>query len=277
MMKSGIFVIGAFFLALALLMAGCAESGPGPQQPAAPVVQPQNADNPPQQPAAGPAGQPANQAQQPASQPIAPGKARMVFAISDAAVNMSAVSGIKLTIDAVSIRNAAGAWINVSSAPRTYDLLQLNSSGKAAVLADSQLAAGAYDKVGLHISKVVVSDASGNHEAVMPSGDISADADASAVSGSTTAVIFDFSAAESLHAASDGAYVLTPVIRLETLQGTQAQAGEGGTVGFSGGTANTDTQIGMGLDGNTGVGVSLPPSIRIIIGADGKLSIGPMR
>ena len=71
--------------------------------------------------------------------------------------------------------------------------------------------------------------------------------------------------------------MLTPVIRLETLQGTQAQAGEGGTVGFSGGTANTDTQIGMGLDGNTGVGVSLPPSIRIIIGADGKLSIGPMR
>mgnify|MGYP001593710064 CR=1 FL=1 len=48
-------------------------------------------------------------------------------------------------------------------------MLELKSQNSLAVLADTEVKAGIYDQVRLDISKVIVVDAQGEHEAKLPS------------------------------------------------------------------------------------------------------------
>lgn len=51
------------------------------------------------------------------------GGGNAVFAVADAAPNMSAISGINITVNRVQVQNSTQDWIVVSSVPRNYDLL----------------------------------------------------------------------------------------------------------------------------------------------------------
>src|SRR3990167_2340742 len=120
------------------------------------------------------------------------GEGRVVFAITDAAANMSAVTSIMVTVDSVRVHSAEEGWITVSSEQKTYDLLQLKAEGDQVLLADVMLETGTYQQVRLDISDVIVVDNTGRHEAKLPSGELKIVGEVVVKANSTSTVVFDF-------------------------------------------------------------------------------------
>lgn len=155
-------------------------------------------------------------AQPPGGPSLAPGEGRAVFLITDAAPDLGAIRSVELTTSGVWVHAADRGWVSVSTTPQTYDLLALRDSQTLSVLANATLPEGVYQQVRLDASRVVVTDADGEHEAKLPSGELRFVSPLEVSAGQTTSVLFDFEAAESLHVTGQGEYVFAPVVRLET-------------------------------------------------------------
>ena len=117
---------------------------------------------------------------------------RVVFAVKDAAADMGAVTSVKITVDSVKVHSETEGWVTVSSSQKTYDLLQLKAQGKQELLADVQLKDGNYDQLRLDISNVIVTDASGSHEAKLPSGELKVNGNLVVEANATSTATFDF-------------------------------------------------------------------------------------
>jgi len=202
------------------------------------------------------------------------GTGRAVFAITDAAANMGAVTSVKVTVDSVKVHSAAQGWVTVSSSSNTYDLLELKGSSETALLADAQLKEDTYDQVRLDISKVIVTDSSGTNEAKLPSGELKIDGKLVVGADSTSAAIFDFIADESLHVTGNGKYIMAPVVKLETKENADVSVKSGNKVQISGGKIDTSVKVGMDANGNVGVGVMIPPTSDVSIDAAGVIKAG---
>ncbi|MFA5105967.1 MAG: DUF4382 domain-containing protein [Candidatus Micrarchaeia archaeon] len=210
------------------------------------------------------------------SYPPAATQGRAVFTIADKAADMGAVTSVKVTVDSVSVQSATKGWVTVSTAPHTYDLLQLKASGNQQVLADSSLDQGAYSQARLQISSVMVTDASGEHEAKLPSGDMKIEGNFNVDANSTSAVSFDFLADKSLHVTGKGEYILAPVVHMQARERAQVSAGAGANVQVSGGTLTIDKTVGMDENGTVGVNVQIPAGADLSIGSGGGIMIGAM-
>ncbi|MBI2129165.1 DUF4382 domain-containing protein [Candidatus Woesearchaeota archaeon] len=200
---------------------------------------------------------------------------RAVFAITDAAADMKAVTSIKITIDEVSVHSAAEGWATVLSAQKTYDLLKLKAEGSQELLADISLKPGIYEQVRLHISKVVVMDASGEHEAKLPSGELKILGNLVIDASSTSTATFDFMADESLHLTGNGEYILAPVVELETKEKADVEVKSDNKVEIKLGKTITKTKVGMDIDGNVGVGLKIGLNEVLSI-EGGKIKIGAL-
>ncbi len=230
----------SFILALgliALLVAGCTQ-GPGPQYGAG------------------------------------AGSGRAVFTIADKAADMGAVTGVKVTVDSVMAQSRANGWVTVTSVPKTYDLLQLKASGQQALLADTELQNGTYEQVRLMISKVIVSDQSGDHAAKLPSGDLKLAGVFDVSGNTTTAITIAFLADQSLHVTGKGEYILAPVIHLQAKENASVDAADENNVNINGGKTRTDVEVGMDINGNFGTGPMFPPDAAVSI-ENGVLVITP--
>jgi len=193
----------------------------------------------------------------PYGQPSAAGEGRAVFTITDAAANMQSVTSVKVTVDSVRVHSAAKGWVTVSSSAKTYDLLQLKASATQEILADAKLDADTYQQVRLDISKVVVVDASGEHEAKLPSGELKIVGQLVVEADSTSTATFDFIADESLHVTGKGEYIMTPVIQLETKTNAEVEVKAGNKVEIRGGNVKTNVKVSMDIAGNVGVGLKV--------------------
>ncbi|MEW6036465.1 MAG: DUF4382 domain-containing protein [Candidatus Micrarchaeota archaeon] len=202
------------------------------------------------------------------------GTGRVVFTIADAAADMGAVSSIKVTVDSVSVHSASKGWVTVSSTPKTYDLMELRASAERSLLADAQLDSGEYQQMRLQISKVLVADASGTHEAKLPSGEMKITGGFNVTPDSTSTATFDISADESLHVTGDGQYILAPVITVETRENASAVVESDVRVKISGGSVRTSTRVGMDEKGNVGPGLKIPAGASVSI-SGGVISITP--
>lgn len=243
---------GLFILLIALLaVAGCAQQG---QQPGTPPVGDKG-------------GSPAG---------TQPSTGSVVFTITDAAADMGAVRGIMLSVDSIRVHSASEGWVTVSSTPKTYDLLQLKASGTHALLADAQLKAGTYDQLRLDISGVSVKDASGTHDAKLPSGELKVVGNLVVGANSTSTAAFDFIADKSLHVTGKGEYILAPVVQLETRQDADVEVRSDSDVSVRGGNVRANTQVGMDIAGNVGVGLMIRGNETLEIEA-GKVKIGVVR
>ncbi len=196
---------------------------------------------------------------------------RVVFTVADAAANMGAVTSVKVTVDSLQVHSTANGWVIVSSSPRTYDLLQLRASGNQSLLADTKLEPGTYGQVRMHISKVIIADSYGEHEAKLPSGDLKIVGGFVAKNNSTTAVTFDFLADKSVHVTGNGKYILAPVVRMQERQGAQVDASSQANVRINGGRMGTDTEFGMDEYGNVGVGLKIAPGLNLSISENGNI------
>lgn len=199
---------------------------------------------------------------------------RAVFAIKDAAADMGAVTSVKVTVDSVKVHSETEGWVTVSSSQRTYDLLQLKAQGKQELLADANLKSGTYDQLRLDISNVVVTDASGSHEAKLPSGELKVNGNLVVEGNTTSTATFDFIADESLHVTGNGKYILAPVVQVETKSNADVQIGNDNNVEIKGGSVRTNTKVGMDIDGNVGVNIRVPANVNLSIDASGVVKLG---
>src|SRR3989344_9211444 len=97
---------------------------------------------------------------------------RVVFTITDAAADMGTVTSVMITVDSVRVHSETEGWVTVSSEQKTFDLLKLKAEASQELLADVKLEEGTYQQLRLDISKVLVVDAEGEHEAKLPSGEL---------------------------------------------------------------------------------------------------------
>ncbi|MBI2866927.1 MAG: DUF4382 domain-containing protein [Chloroflexi bacterium] len=199
----------------------------------------------------------------------ATGKA--VLAISDAAPDMGAIQSIKITFDAAKVHASGGAWTTVSTTTQTFDLLELKAKGTAQLLAEADLQPGTYDQVELSVSKVIVVDDKGQHEAKLPSNKLQIKGDLEVKTGSTAVANFDFLADQSLHVTGEGTYILAPVVKVETRSEAKVEVQANKEVRISSGRVKTDHQVGMDAEGSVDVGLRIPADAVLSIAASGKI------
>ncbi len=202
------------------------------------------------------------------------GSGRVVFAVTDAAANMGSVSKVLVTVDDVQAHSTTEGWVTISSTSKTYDLLELKSSGELALVADTNVKAGSYDQVRLDVSKVVVVDSTGEHEAKLPSNELKINTNLEVNANQTSTATFDFIADESLHITGNGKYILAPVIQVETRSDTEVNEKGNSRVEINGGSVKSKAKVGMDVNGNVGVGLNIPASLDLDIDASGKVKVG---
>lgn len=197
------------------------------------------------------------------------GNGRLVLGIKDVAADMGSVSSVMVTIDSVQVQSASKGWATLSSTPKTYDLMKLKAEGSTSVLADAQVPEGNYSQVRLHISQVTVTDASGTHDAKLPSGELKIVGGVEVKANATATATFDFVADESLHTTGNGQYILAPVIQVETREDARADIAGDGRVSISGGRVKSSSRVGMDINGNVGEGRRIAPGLRLSVGTGG--------
>ncbi len=198
---------------------------------------------------------------------------RAVFTITDAAADMGAVTSVKVTIDSVQVHSDADGWITLNSNQQEFDLLKLKAEGSQALLADANLKPGSYQQMRLLISKVIVTDASGTHEAKLPSGELKIVGGFTVDASATATATFDFVADESLHVTGKGEYILAPVVKLETREHADVDTNVKSRVAIRGGNVKTNVKVGMDENGNIGIGLGIRQDLNLTI-EDGKIKIG---
>ena len=206
---------------------------------------------------------------QPQSQPSqSTQEGRAVFTMTDDAANMDEVTSIKITVNSIKVLNESESWITVSNEQQTYDLLKLKSSGTQVLLAEYNLTPGTYNQIRLSISQIVVTDASGDHMAKLPSGELKIVGKLVINENSTSTVKFDFIVDESLHLTGNGTYIFAPVVKLETRQRANVDLRFRENVRISDGKIDDDRKEGMDIEGNFGEGYHINENSRLVIKGD---------
>src|SRR3989344_8705568 len=76
---------------------------------------------------------------------------KLVLGITDAAAQMGSISSVVVTVSSVDIHNETEGWINVSDQTKDYDLFVLKQCGMVSLLANTNVTAGNYEQVTIHI------------------------------------------------------------------------------------------------------------------------------
>lgn len=202
------------------------------------------------------------------------GKGKVAFVITDAAANMGAVSKVEVTVEEIQVHSASQGWVTVSSNAKTYDLLELKAKGTNSLLVESDLKEDTYNQIRLDVSKVMVTDSDGSHEAKLPSNQIIINQDVEVKENSTTSAKFDFIADESLHVTGNGKYILAPVIQIETRSDADVDARYTNDVKINSGNVKSSTRVGMDISGNVGVGLGIASNADISLSDSGVIVVG---
>ncbi len=200
------------------------------------------------------------------------GEGRVVFTITDAAADMGSVTSVMVTIDSIRVHSDTEGWVTVSSTAKTFDLLKLKAEASQELMADVQLKEGSYQQLRLDISKVVVVDADGEHQAKLPSGELKVVGGFDVSANSTAVAKFDFIANESLHVTGNGEYILAPVVQLETREDADVEVKADKKVEVKSGKIKTNVKVGMDVDGNVGVGLRIPKEAKVSL-SNGKVKV----
>lgn len=194
------------------------------------------------------------------------------FSVTDAAADLDALGSVVITFDELSVQSAGETWTTIELEEQTFDLLELEAESALALLAEAELEEGTYNQIRLDVSSVVVTDEEGEHEAFLPSGELRLAGQLVVVEGETSSATFDFIVNESLHMTGDGQYIMTPVIQLETREGTQVRVEANNRVRVEGGQVSENARLGMDVDGQMREGrpVDVGADVSIV---DGKVQV----
>ncbi len=175
---------------------------------------------------------------------------RAVFAVTDDPTALNGVSTVKITIDKVEVQSSGSGWITVSEMPKEFDLMALKAAGAAEILADVELKPTTYNKIRIHIAKVVVvTEARGEVEAKVPSDHMDFIVNVPVTAGEISTALIDFMLDDSLHATANSQFILTPVVKIDIK--TQAELADNGRkFDMNSGITDSSTTVGMDLDGS---------------------------
>ncbi|MDP2666691.1 MAG: DUF4382 domain-containing protein [Candidatus Diapherotrites archaeon] len=191
---------------------------------------------------------------------------RLVYAITDAAADLSSISRIDMTIDRVETHSTTSGWTTVAFTPQTFNLLDLRDQDKAMVLADAELNAGSYDQTRLHVSSILITDIENQtREAFLPSGELRFSSTMNVDGGSVNTILLDVLADVSLHQTGNGQYIFAPVIQVETREDADVTIQNDDTIVITSGNITSSTRVGMDVQGNVGVNVQIPADANVVI------------
>ena len=197
---------------------------------------------------------------------------KVAFGLADAAANMGSVNSVKVKISDMQIHEKSSGWTTVSSQEREYDLLKLKSEGSTALMSDNEVKEGNYDQIRFKVTQVTVTDEKGDHDAKIPSNEMTFDSAIIVSSQSNNTATFDFKTDESVYKTDDNTtYVFAPVVEVETKENCQTY--DDGTdsdygytkIHFYGGTTRTKEREAMDFNGNFGVNVQVDANAKIAI------------
>jgi hypothetical protein len=201
-------------------------------------------------------------------------RGRVVFSVTDAAVNMSTISEIDMKVSKVEMHSAADSWITVSTTPQTFNLLLLNAKSQSALLADSSVQAGTYDQIRLMVDSVTVKTKAGaTKTAKLPSGVLKIDAKVVVNTDNTASVNFDFIANKSLHATGNGDFIFAPVVKTSSKSNSNVSVDANNVVSISGGKEEDSKTEGMDVDGNVKLDFEIDDSSKLILDSTSKTGI----
>jgi hypothetical protein len=127
------------------------------------------------------------------------------------------VEEVLVQVEGIEAHRAMGAesrWTVISQEPQTFDLLRVAEVQK--FLGEQEVEPGTYSKVRFRVMSVTVVVGGQEHQARVPSGQISLTRPFRVEEGKTTVVLLDFDGEQSLRVTGSGEYILTPVVRVFT-------------------------------------------------------------
>jgi hypothetical protein len=184
-----------------------------------------------------------------ASNSTTTGQGRVVFSITDAAIDMKGVSAVNLTVDKMEMHSAAKGWVVVSSDNSQYNLLALKAKGNLALAAQTQVAIGTYNQVRVHIKKVEVVKFGVKSEAVLPANNMEIAGQFTVARNAAASINLDFIADQSLRISTSGKFIFAPVVKIEARANADVSITSDNMVVVAGGVADSSATMGMDLDG----------------------------
>lgn len=200
------------------------------------------------------------------------GQGRIVVAMTGEGSALTGVTAVTVNVSKTEVHSTSSGWITVSTATKSYDLLQLKSQSVSKLLADSNVAADTYDKVRLTIDSVQLTVNNKTVTAKLPSNMLEIVGNFTVSADQTSTATLDFMIDKSLHLTGNGTYILAPVVKLTTMSDATATLTSDDAVDISGGRTETDETVGTDVDGQTRANFMLPDSLKV--DASGKIQVG---
>ncbi|MES3031733.1 MAG: DUF4382 domain-containing protein [Patescibacteria group bacterium] len=201
-------------------------------------------------------------------------RGRVVFSVTDAAANMSAISEINMKVSSVAVHSATSGWMTVSTTPKTYSLLELNAESKSELLADADIKAGTYDQVRLMVDSVTIKTTAGaTKTAKLPSGELKINTNLVVNADETASLNFDFLADKSLHITGNGSYIFAPVVKTETKSDANVSVDANSVVTVTGGRLDDTKTIGMDIDGSVKLNFQIDAKKKLNLDSNGVIKI----
>jgi len=200
---------------------------------------------------------------------------RVVFSVTDAAVNMDTISEINMKVNSVDMHSITNGWVNVSTTPHTYNLLDLNAKNQSALLADTQAKADTYDQIRLVVSSINVKTKTGTvKEAKLPSGELKINTKLLVNSDKTSNISLDFLADKSLHTTGNGSYIFAPVVKTETKSDADVSVDSNNVVVVIGGHMDDTNTVGMDVDGSVKLNFQIDDKIKLNLDNNNMIKVG---
>ncbi|HET7499451.1 MAG TPA: DUF4382 domain-containing protein [Kofleriaceae bacterium] len=146
----------------------------------------------------------------------------------------AAFDSVFVTISQVRISTAAG-WVSLSEQPQRFDLLTLRDDATA-LLGGTDLAPGSYNQLRLIVDSASVVVGGVESALDVASGaqtGLKLNLDTEIVAGMTYTLVIDFDADKSIKSTGHG-YLMTPVIKVKSLNGAPSPSGDAGIPGDAG-------------------------------------------
>lgn len=203
---------------------------------------------------------------------------KIIFGITDAALDMEGVSSVFIAVNKVEIHSEAKGWITASNETKEYDLLELKNNQEISLLAEANVDIGVYDQVRLMISKVVVIKNGIQEEAKLPSGELKIMGNFVVDADKSLSVTFDFIADKSLHTTGNDKIIFAPVVKLIKQNDVAVEIRQNNKLNITGGMRENDQNFGMDEKGEVRANFELKGNLDIdiqnIIRLDGDVGIG---
>ncbi len=198
---------------------------------------------------------------------------KVIFSITDAAASMQGVTAVQMTVDKIEMHSATEGWVTVSHETKAFDLLALKASGLAKLAAETNVAAGAYNQIRVHVQKIVVVKNGVSTEAKLPSNELKLNGIFNVTADAMTSVKLDIIADQSLHMTGKGKFIFTPVIKLESRSKANVRVESDDTVTISGGDIDSDVEEGMDLKGEEKSDFKLDANSNLEIDDEGAIEV----